>query len=805
MSLLYNNLRIHQVFGANTDVGKTILTSALIRASVARNAPVFYLKPVSTGRLENADDRHVIRHGGAPNLITTHCLFRYDEPVSPHLAARLKNAANIPTDETMLRSISDYVQRSASKISKGAHMYIETAGGVHSPTLSGTTQADFYRPLFFPTILIGDSKLGGISSTISSYESLLLRGYIIDAVVIFRDEYYRNWEYLSPYFSDRGVHISAFEPPPPLHPESSENVKLTDNYYSILVPGGGTNGMFTVMEHLDGCHENRLRELESMPRRTLDAVWWPFVQHGLVKDEKDVTVIDSAYSDFFSTFQNGKDSAPQNSSTLTPVFDSSASWWTQALGHGHPALSLAAAKASGRYGHVMFPKATHLPALNLAERLVRQGPGKGWASRVFYSDNGATGMEVALKMALRAYTVRHGKSISRSEQKSLGILGLKGSYHGDTIGAMDACEEVGVYTCEWHNAKGYWFDPPSIGIRQNVVTISLPSAIADLAGSAQISANSLAWAYDMGARLRTPLAQIYAAFIQQTLNSLEQQGGLKLAALVLEPLLMGAGGMIFIDPLFQRVLIDVVRGKKQTSGSDWSGMPVIFDEVFIGLYRTGMQSAGPLLGVNPDISVNAKILTGGLVPLAATLASEHIFNAFLGDEKATALLHGHSYTAHPVGCEVANTTLKLIEQLEASPSWQAARSKWIESEGKSGPVWSFWDPDFVNAISSTSATEEVMTLGCVLAIKLKDTRAGYNSHSAEELMAPLRATSDDRISSPAPGGLPYNIHFRTLGNVAYFMTSLNTSPSVLRSVEDKIWKVLNKHEKNGAKYTRTHN
>ena len=590
--------------------------------------------------------------------------------------------------------------------------------------MSGTTQADFYRPLFFPTILVGDSKLGGISSTISSYESLLLRGYIIDAIILFRDGYYRNWEYLSPYFAERGVHVSAFEPPPPLHSELSENVKLTNNYYSALVPESKENGIFTVIDHLGECHEKRLHELERMPRRTLDTIWWPFVQHGLVKDEKDITVIDSAYSDFFSTYENKKDSSPQMlSPVLVPTLDSSASWWTQAFGHGHSSLTLAAAKASGRYGHVMFPRATHLPALKLAERL-KEGPGKGWASRVFYSDNGSTGMEVALKMALRAYTARYGKSISRAEQKSLGVLGLRGSYHGDTIGAMDACEEAGVYTCEWHNAKGYWFDPPSVGIRQNKVIISLPSAIADLTGSAQVSAKSLTWVYDMGTRVQTPLAQTYAAYIQRTLDSLQHQGRSKLAALILEPLLMGAGGMIFVDPLFQRVLVEVVRRQNQSPSSDWSGMPVIFDEVFIGLHRLGIQSAGPLLGVYPDISVNAKILTGGLVPLAATLASRHIFNAFLSGEKAKALLHGHSYTAHAVGCEVAYETLKMIDKLKVSPSWQAARSKWIDSEGKGGSVWSFWNPDFVNAISGISTVEEVMSLGCVLAIKLKDACAG---------------------------------------------------------------------------------
>jgi dethiobiotin synthetase/adenosylmethionine--8-amino-7-oxononanoate aminotransferase len=186
---------------------------------------------------------------------------------------------------------------------------------------------------------------------------------------------------------------------------------------------------------------------------------------------------------------------------------------------------------------------------------------------------------------------------------------------------------------------------------------------------------------------------------------------------------MGAGGMIFVDPLFQRVLIDIVRGGeiglRSESSKEWSGLPVIFDEVFVGLYRLGMESTGPVLGVEPDISVNAKILTGGLVPMAVTLASESVFDAFLGEGKGEALLHGHSYTAHAVGCEVAGETLKMIEVLKGSDEWKMAKGRW----GDEG-VWSFWDPGFVEAVSRMEKVEEVMTLGCVLTVKVRDESGG---------------------------------------------------------------------------------
>jgi len=580
-------------------------------------------------------------------------------------------------------------------------------------------------------VLIGDSKLGGISSTISSYESLLLRGYIIEAVLLFHDDYYQNGEYLKPYFEERGIFLATVNKPPPRLSDPTENFGSTEQYYDSLLGQEDRTGVGSVVDHLDTCHTRRLEELDSMPRRTLQNIWWPFVQHGLVKGEQDVTVIDSAHSDFFSVkTKPGASNPSPKDSILSPEFDGSASWWTQTMGHAHPSLTLAAARASGRYGHVMFPQATHLPALKLAERMVQEGPGKGWASRAFFSDNGSTGMEVAIKMALRAFSLRQG-DLTNEAKKELGILGLKASYHGDTIGAMDACEE-GVYTCEWHDAKGYWFDPPTIGIKDGEVTITVPSSLASFSTTQIVPAESLAWVYDVENRLQTPLARAYSLYITRSLESLSRRGP-KLAALVLEPLVMGAGGMLFVDPLFQRVLVDTVRGRRSGSSSNWSGMPVIFDEVFVGLHRIGMESTGPLLGVYPDISVNAKILTGGLMPLAITLASKSIFEAFLSDKKAEALLHGHSYTAHPIGCEVANETLSLIDKLTLSDHWIAAKARWAKPDGGLSPVWSLWDPEFVRALSSLPQVKETMALGTVLSIKIQDQAGGeFCQHFCKE-------------------------------------------------------------------------
>lgn len=120
-------------------------------------------------------------------------------------------------------------------------------------------------------------------------------------------------------------------------------------------------------------------------------------------------------------------------------------------------------------------------------------------------------------------------------------------------------------------------------------------------------------------------------------------------------------------------------------GPDWKGLPVIHDEVFTGLYRLGRLSSSLFLNVQPDISVYAKVLTGGLVPLCVTMAKQVIYDAFLSDSKEDALLHGHSYTAHPVGCQVALTSMTLLMNMARDGTWDSFRRDWAPLTGSSMP------------------------------------------------------------------------------------------------------------------------
>jgi dethiobiotin synthetase/adenosylmethionine--8-amino-7-oxononanoate aminotransferase len=209
----------------------------------------------------------------------------------------------------------------------------------------------------------------------------------------------------------------------------------------------------------------------------------------------------------------------------------------------------------------------------------------------------------------------------------------------------------------------------------------------------------------------------------------------------------------------------------------WSGLPIIYDEVFTGLYRLGRVSCSSFLNAYPDISVHAKLLTGGLVPLSVTLASESIFKAFLSDKKEDALLHGHSYTAHPVGCQVALESLKTFEELDKS-SWQLFKDQWSKESSSTIPskVWSVWSPKFIEKLSYIPLVENAYGLGSVLAISLKDTTSGYASNATLDLQK--------HLSELEPEG--WNVNTRGLGNVIYLMASQTITKETVEKLEAKI-------------------
>ncbi|KAJ9218851.1 hypothetical protein DTO027B5_8972 [Paecilomyces variotii] len=783
---LWRQLCAHQVYGANTNVGKTVVSTVLCNGALRHPSgrKVGFLKPVSTGPLDEADYRHIERF--SPGTLQKG-LYQFDEPVSPHIAAQSKT---IPKDDEILTGVHTTLTKWADDGIKFA--LVETAGGVHSPGPNGNSQADLYRPLRLPVVLVGDSRLGGISSSISAFESLLIRGYDVHTVLLFEDDYYKNHEYLRTYFEKRGIPLLSLPQPPEKPPVEDADALARDQealaaYYESVSKKSDIQGL---LDDLSTKNTQRVDRLSSMAERAHNFIWYPFTQHqGMTA--KDISVIDSAYDDYFQTYKpDSAQASNAGAGVLKPTFDGSASWWTQGLGHGNPELSLTAAYAAGRYGHVMFAGTVHEPALSLAESLIKahENPRLG---KVFYSDNGSTGMEVAVKMGLRASCARYGWDGS---EKQISILGLKGSYHGDTIGVMD-CSEPSTYNkkVEWYRGRGYWFDFPQIKMSQGMWHVEVPEELKEALGP-NLEFPSLDSIFNLEERVNSDAAKRYRSYIQSTIEDLVTKEGKKFGALIMEPIILGAGGMLFADPLFQHTLTQVTRSNPQLfsskapspSTTSWSGLPVIFDEVFTGLYRLGRRTAASFLGLHPDITVNAKLLTGGLLPLCTTMASNEIFDAFSSPEKSDALLHGHSYTAHAIGCTVAQKSLQTMMDMEQTGQWNPYRADWTSASPAAhtkpeDAIWSSWSHGLVRDLSFANYVEGLFAIGTVLSITLRDEtgKGGYTSTAAQGLQKRLAVT-----------GKPYGVHSRVLGNVIYLMASVTSKPESLREIEGLLREAL---------------
>lgn len=834
--MLWRDLKVWQVYGANTDVGKTIISTLLCKA-LAQKAPqngLLYLKPVSTGPDNEADNKHISRY--APRALSK-CLKQYSQPLSPHLAAKIDEPDHVPhkrigkidsNDKSFVQKVKDAL--AGHLRSGGRYAIVETAGGVLSPAPSGSVQADVYRPLRLPVVLVGDPKLGGIATTISAFESLHLRGYDVQSVLLFDLPRWGNAAYLKDYFGAHDISTFAIPPPPEkLQDDYADHQKLAQYYQEV----SSATAISSTIDVLDHKNMQRISKLTSLPVHAESIIWHPFRQYGL---PQNVIAIDSAYEDHFEVYNQESDVLLNMSESatdglqpiqthgnsaplLTPLFDASASWWTQGLGHGNPNLALTAAHAAGRYGHVMFANAVHEPAIDLCYNLLESLKNPR-LSRVFFTDNGSTGMEVAVKMALRASAQRYGWTKDDGE---LGILGLQGSYHGDTIGVMN-CSEPSPFNekVDWYKPWGHWFSPPEIRLVRGQWQVKLPGddSMPREEGSVTLF-DSLQDIFDFDCRHDD--AAFYADFITRSLKHLTHQQGRKFGALILEPLIMGAGGMIFVDPLFQRMLVKTIRenptiinpgatANAASDSTDWSGIPVVADEVFTGLYRLGRPSSSSFwnasnapgidLDIAPDISTHAKLLTGGLLPLALTTASDSIFRTFISDSKADALLHGHSYTAHPIGCAVANKSLDTLRGLASTTissvngssitppgtsrpagAWDQYRTPWNSQSGRD--IFSFYSPKTLASISTHVLVESCFAIGTVLALSLKSATSGYNSTAAASLQSRLMTTLDSQGRG---------VHSRVLGDVIYFMTSLETGATEVAQLESTILKAFDNEE-----------
>lgn len=279
------------------------------------------------------------------------------------------------------------------------------------------------------------------------------------------------------------------------------------------------------------------------------------------------------------------------------LVDGLASWWTACHGYNHPHIADALRAQIEAMPHVMFGGLAHEPAYRLAQRLAGLLPGD--LDHVFFAESGSVAVEIAMKMALQ-YQLNRGVS-GRTR-----FLAFRGGYHGDTLATMTVCD-------------------PEEGMHSLFAGVMPAQVIADLPRDAASEA---------------------------VLDALLAARGSEIAAMLVEPLIQGAGGMLPHPP-------EVLRTLRRLA--DKHGVLLVFDEIFTGFGRTGSLFAMQAAGVEPDIVTLSKALTGGTLPLSAAVARRHVFEAFWSDDPGAALMHGPTYMANPLACAAANASLDLFE------------------------------------------------------------------------------------------------------------------------------------------------
>ncbi len=363
------------------------------------------------------------------------------------------------------------------------------------------------------------------------------------------------------------------------------------------------------------------------------------------------------------------------------LLDGISSWWVNIHGHNHPRLNRALAQQAERLAQVIFAGFTHEPAARLAGELARRAP-RG-LPRVFYSDDGSTAVEVALKMAVQSFR-------QRGETQRRLFVAFDDAYHGDTFGAMAA----GGVT-------------PFHGV------------FSDLFFEVR--------------RAATPVSRARGSVSPSLAEILDSEGE-RVAAVIVEPILQGAGGMLISPPEF------LAEIRRETTRH---GIPLIADEIFTGFGRTGRMFACEHADITPDLLCVSKALTGGYLPLAATLASEEIYSAFLSSDRSRTFFHGHSYTGNALACAVALESLALFDEEDR-----------LNRIGEISALFSERLDHLAKHSRLGSRIAQVRALGGLAAIELVSERGGYLEPLGPRLAAAF---------------LERGLLLRPLGNVLYFL------------------------------------
>ena len=373
------------------------------------------------------------------------------------------------------------------------------------------------------------------------------------------------------------------------------------------------------------------------------------------------------------------------------IFDAISSWWVNLHGHAHPRIAKAIAAQAQKLEQVIFAGFTHAPAERLATELLAVTPGA--LNRVFFSDNGATAVEVALKMVVGAWR-------NRGEHRTT-FAALEHAYHGDTVGAMSVSGR-GSFTAA--------YEPLLFPVE------------------------------------RLPFPE--AGHEQQTLSALEQAlSSGKLAGLIVEPLVLGAGGMRMYDAKLLRSMRELCTEH---------GVPLIVDEVMTGFGRTGRMFACEHAGITPDVMCLSKGITGGFLPLGCTVAGDDLFDAFYSEDPSETLFHGHSYAGNPIACAAAVANLEIFRDEPVMQRIAAIGDLHAER---------------LAALETRPGVRSVRRCGTIAAIELEVDDSGYLSALGPKL-------SQYYLSN--------DVLLRPLGNVVYLVPPYCSSAEELNRAYDVI-------------------
>ena len=587
-------LRAVFVAGTGTDVGKTVVTAGLLRALHGHGVAAQAVKPVQTG-IPAADKSPGAPLAGDAAVYTAAVADLAGTSLPP--AAVLRTFA-LPASPFLAASEEGAMLDAAglardirghwARVAPAAEvLLLEAAGGLLAPLNARESMLDLMATVCAPVVLVVRNELGALNHALLSLAALQARGLVLAG-------------------------LAVVDPPRAVR-EASGNRILEDNIRFLRARlAQDWPGAVLCPVPQAGLSAPQGWELVARALLPLARALWIGPVHPGGASSGDMESRDHAA--LWHPYASATRLPPLETAALShenrivladgrELVDGMSSWWAAVHGYNHPRLLAALRAQSNRMSHVMFGGLTHAPAVTLGERLLAAMP-PGLA-RLFFADSGSVAVEVALKMALQCQQ-------GRGERRRTRFLAPRGGYHGDTLGAMSVCDPVtGMHSL----FAG--LVPQQLFMERPACRFDVPFDPAALDDARRVFA----------------------------------EHGDEIAAVILEPVVQGAGGMWFYHPGYLRGLADLCHK---------AGALLIFDEIATGFGRTGRFFAAEWAGVTPDILCCGKALTGGVLTLAATACTDAVAEDICREGRV--FMHGPTFMGNPLACAVAGASLDILEE-----------------------------------------------------------------------------------------------------------------------------------------------